>query len=60
MNSHLDIAMWQLFNAYQRDEDEWQDLLRRADPRFKFKGQSRPKGATQSIIVVEWEESHSA
>ena len=40
--SHLDIAMVQLLNAYQRDEDEWLDLFRRAGPYFKLRGHSRP------------------
>ena len=51
----MDMAMLQLFNAYQRDEEEWADLFHRADPRFKFIGHSKPRGAAQSIIVVGWD-----
>lgn len=51
----MDIAMLQLFNAYQRDEEEWVALLGQADARFKLRGHSRPVGAAQSIIDVVWE-----
>ena len=53
--SHMDLAMLQLFNSHQRDEEQWTDLFHRADPGFKFHGYHRLPGAAQSIIVVSWE-----
>jgi hypothetical protein len=51
----MDIGMLQLLNAQQREQDEWPELFRRADPRYRYLGAKKPAGAVRWIIEAEWE-----
>ena len=46
--------MLTLLNAQERTAAEFEDLFRRADPRFVFKGVTRPKGCRMSIVEAVW------
>jgi len=41
-------------NAKEREGD-WEALIKKADPRFKYLGAKRPKGSRMCIIEEEWE-----
>ncbi|KAF2236496.1 putative O-methyltransferase [Viridothelium virens] len=49
-----DTLMLTLFNSQERDEEEWIDLFRRTDQRFRFVGMSTPEGANLSTLEFEW------
>jgi hypothetical protein len=51
----MDIGMLQLLNAQQREEEEWSELFRRADARYRYLGARKPEGAIRWIIVAEWD-----
>ncbi|KAI0548226.1 S-adenosyl-L-methionine-dependent methyltransferase [Xylaria curta] len=50
----MDVGMQQLLNAQQREMQDWLNLFRRADPKFKFIGARQPPGAIRWIIEAEW------
>lgn len=50
----MDLVMLTLLNAQERTAAEFEDLFRRADPRFVFRGVTRPKGCRMSIIEAVW------
>lgn len=51
----MDLVMLTLLNAQERTAQEFEDLFRRADPRFSFKGVVRPRGCRMSIVEAVWE-----
>ncbi|OTA98968.1 hypothetical protein M426DRAFT_68726 [Hypoxylon sp. CI-4A] len=55
MRSH-DLGMRALFNAQERDLQEWKDLLAAADRRFVFKGVSQIPRSAVAIIEAIWDE----
>lgn len=50
----MDLVMLTLLNAQERTAGEFEDLFRRADGRFVFKGVTRPKGCRMSIVEAVW------
>ncbi|THC88441.1 hypothetical protein EYZ11_012113 [Aspergillus tanneri] len=50
----MNLSMMSVFNARERDADEWRDLFHRADPRFRFVGIRQPQGSHLALIEVEW------
>jgi hypothetical protein len=50
----MDLVMLTLLNAQERTAGEFEELFRRADPRFVFKGVMRPKGCRMSIVEAVW------
>ncbi|KAK5651494.1 hypothetical protein OQA88_11948 [Cercophora sp. LCS_1] len=50
-----DLVTWRLFNAKERDVDDWRSLITLADERFKITGINRPEGSQLSVIEVTWE-----
>ncbi|KAM7201231.1 S-adenosyl-L-methionine-dependent methyltransferase [Naviculisporaceae sp. PSN 640] len=50
----MDLCMAELFNAHERELEDWKNLFKLADPRFEFKSAHRPEGAELSLIVAEW------
>ncbi|KAI2467442.1 S-adenosyl-L-methionine-dependent methyltransferase [Annulohypoxylon bovei var. microspora] len=52
---NMDMGMLQLLNSREREIHEWPELLRRADPRFRYLGARRPQDAMRWIIDAEWE-----
>jgi hypothetical protein len=42
-------------NAKEREENDWEALFVKADPRFKYLGAKRPLGSRMCIIEAEWE-----
>ncbi|MCJ1432481.1 hypothetical protein MMC27_001838 [Xylographa pallens] len=50
----MDIGMLTIFNAQERDRDEWISLFKRADERFKFVSIDHPEQANLSIIQFQW------
>ena len=49
--------MLSLFNAQERDLDDWAKLFEMADPRFKFLGGKQPEGAVMWILEAVWDPS---
>ena len=49
--------MLSLFNAQERDLDDWAKLFELADPRFKFLGGKQPEGAVMWILEAVWDPS---
>ncbi|KAM0256726.1 hypothetical protein ACHAQJ_004793 [Trichoderma viride] len=52
----LDMIMGVLFNSQEREEWEFRELFKAADPRFKFKGVQRVENCKMSVIVAVWDE----
>ncbi|KAF2272524.1 sterigmatocystin 8-O-methyltransferase [Westerdykella ornata] len=50
----MDLSMNVLFNAWERDVDEWKELFRRADGRFRFIGVTQPQGSALALIEARW------
>jgi hypothetical protein len=51
----MDLVMLTLLNAQERTAGEFEELFRRADERFVFRGVTRPKGCRMSIVEAVWE-----
>jgi len=51
----MDLVMLTLLNAQDRTKDEFEMLFKKADPRYRFLGATRPKGCRMSIIEAVWE-----
>lgn len=54
-NRGYDWGMNLTFNGKERDEPAWNDVLARADGRFKLEKIVSPKGSMLSIIEVSWQ-----
>ena len=54
VNRILDIMMMGITNSKEREMNEWADLFKEADPRFKFKGGFKPEGSRLWIIEAIW------
>ena len=50
----LDLTMNTYFNAWERDAEEWRELFKRADPRFKFIGITQPQGSALVLVEAQW------
>ncbi len=48
--------MMAMVNARERGADDWADLFREADERFKFIGIRKPPGSQLAFIEVTWED----
>lgn len=51
----MDVMMMALLNGKERGADEWKELFKQADPRFKWNGSNRPEGSLLWITEVTWE-----
>lgn len=50
------MIMLTLFNARERDQDNWKALFEQVDPRFKFVSAKRTKeNSPPAVIVANWE-----
>lgn len=47
--------MLELHNAKERDMDDWNDLFKQADPRFRLENVKKPRGSRLAILEVVWE-----
>ena len=56
-DSSSDLGMMFMLNAKEREYDDWAELFRGADERFRFLGVQHPPGAQEAIIEACWEES---
>lgn len=50
----MDVTMLELLNARERDEDDYTELFKQADPRFKFLGARTSKGCRMHIMEAVW------
>ncbi|KAI9687146.1 MAG: hypothetical protein M1822_002557 [Bathelium mastoideum] len=50
----MDLIVMSLFNAREREEQDWMRLFESADSRFQFVKAWRPEGATLSFIEARW------
>ncbi|KAK3319880.1 S-adenosyl-L-methionine-dependent methyltransferase [Cercophora scortea] len=50
----MDLVMLELFDAHEREMDDWRALFAEADPRFEFKGGWLPKESNKWFFVAEW------
>ncbi|KAI0855864.1 S-adenosyl-L-methionine-dependent methyltransferase [Xylaria cubensis] len=50
----FDLAMMELFNAREREEQDWQRLFAEADSRFRFAGIRTVPGADLAFISAIW------
>ncbi|KAL9074671.1 MAG: hypothetical protein Q9157_004300 [Trypethelium eluteriae] len=51
----MDLAMLGFHNAKERDRGEWEELLRRADARFRLVEARRPEGSMLTCMEVGWD-----
>lgn len=49
--------MFAMSNSQERDEDDWEELLRAADPRFTLEEVRRIPDAKLDMIIARWEGS---
>lgn len=54
----MDCGMLSIFNAMEREEDEWREMFAAADSRFVWKGVTQPKGSILALIEAVWEPGH--
>ncbi|KAK1725307.1 hypothetical protein CaCOL14_010753 [Colletotrichum acutatum] len=47
-----DLTMRQVFNARERDLDDWKALLKAADPRLELKSVRQPEGSNMSLLEI--------
>lgn len=47
--------MLEFHNAKERDKNDWAQLFREADPKFKFVGVKQPEFSNMGIIEAVWE-----
>lgn len=47
--------MLSLLNAKERDDDDWIDLFKQVDERFKYIGHFQPQGSRMSIMEAIWD-----
>ncbi|KAI9711576.1 MAG: hypothetical protein M1820_002141 [Bogoriella megaspora] len=52
----FDLLMMTLFNAQEREEDDWHRLLREADARFRLLEAKGPDVGTMGLIIAIWED----
>ncbi|KAF4414984.1 Sterigmatocystin 8-O-methyltransferase [Fusarium acutatum] len=52
-----DLTMIQCFNAQEREVEEWNALLTKADPRLKIQAIERPAGSELSVIEATLDKS---
>ncbi|RAH44621.1 sterigmatocystin 8-O-methyltransferase [Aspergillus brunneoviolaceus CBS 621.78] len=50
----MGLGMIGLFNAYERDIEDWTRLFEQADPRFQLLGCRHLDGAEMALIEFEW------
>ncbi len=50
-----DITMLAMSNSQERDQEDWEELLRGADPKFKLEEVKRIPGAKLDLIIARWE-----
>jgi hypothetical protein len=50
-----DLTMKSCLNGRERGVDEWKELFKYSDERFKFKGMKRVPGSRFSVIEAVWE-----
>jgi hypothetical protein len=50
-----DLVMKSCLNGRERGVDEWKELFKNSDERFKFKGAKRVPGSRFSVIEAAWE-----
>lgn len=48
--------MMTLFNAREREIEDWIDLFTQADKRFKFVGAKKPEVGTMNVMTIEWDD----
>jgi len=41
-------------SGHERGVDEWEELFKKADPRFKFLGAAPPQNSMMWLIEAEW------
>lgn len=50
-----DMLMMTLFNAREREMEDWIQLFEKADNRFKFKSAQKPDIGTMGVMIAVWE-----
>ena len=50
-----DVIMQSMFDAKEREIEQWRKLFADADSRFRFIGVTQPEGSRLSIIELVWE-----
>ncbi|KAK6956708.1 hypothetical protein Daesc_001987 [Daldinia eschscholtzii] len=53
---NLDILMLTVWNAKERTETMWKEIIEAVDPKLRFKGSRPIEGSTFSIVEAVWEE----
>ena len=51
----MDLNMFAVFNAEERDIDAWQDLFQSTDTRFRFLKIQKPEGSALAIMEFIWD-----
>lgn len=50
----MDFGMMGMYNAKERDWDDWIEVFKEADPRFELKSVKAPPKSALAMITVEW------
>ena len=50
------MLMLTLQNARERELDDWEEMFRQADPRFKWVGAKVKEGDSSAVIEIIWDE----
>lgn len=50
----MSLSMRGLFNAEERDADQWRELFQKTDSRFQFIGIIQPKDSNYALVEFEW------
>lgn len=51
----MDMLMLTLYNAREREHDDWAHLFAQADGRFTFIRAFKPEGSAAGIIEAVWD-----
>jgi hypothetical protein len=51
----MDLSMLELHNGKERDADDWEQLFKDCDSRFKFLGTTRVPGSRLGVVEAKWE-----
>ncbi|KAI0154656.1 S-adenosyl-L-methionine-dependent methyltransferase [Xylariaceae sp. FL1272] len=51
----MDLTMTETQNSYEREVEDWVELLVQADPRLKFLDAKQPPGSNLGFVIAEWD-----
>lgn len=55
INRDSDITMFAMSNSQERDQDEWEALLRATDPKLRLEEVKKIPDAKLDMIIARWD-----